>query len=142
LQVLAQIWEIYGLDLFQKDCNRFYPKPCVLERYQEIQPSDAIKGLLLKIRTASIDRYLRAVRIQAPPGLSTIKPGSLLKPSIAVHAFYKMERTTAGICGTLTADSPKNCQTLENLSVTSSGDASRSADWAVDCSPGTGNAAL
>ena len=38
----------------------------------------------MKISSASIDRCLRPVRIKSPHGLSTTKPGRLLKKSIAV----------------------------------------------------------
>ena len=38
----------------------------------------------VKISSASIDRCLRPIRIRSPHGLSTTKPGRLLKKSIAV----------------------------------------------------------
>lgn len=77
VQVLEQIWEIYG-HTCSKRLQSFLPKAIkVLERCKEIEISQEVKVLLLKI--SSIDRCLRPVRIKSPYGLSTTKPGSLLK---------------------------------------------------------------
>ena len=68
----------------------------MLERCQEIELSKATKELLLKISSASIDRCLGPVRIKSPHGLSTTKPGSLLKKAIAVRTFTKWDQERPG----------------------------------------------
>jgi hypothetical protein len=71
LRALEQIWEIYG-HLCSKRLQPFLPEAIkVLERCQEIELSRQTKELLLKISSASIDRCLRPIRIQARHGLST-----------------------------------------------------------------------
>jgi hypothetical protein len=81
VEVLEQIWEIYG-HICSKRLQPFLPEAIrVLERCQEIKLSQDTKELLLKISSASIDRCLRPSRSQTPHGLSTTKPGSLLKTS-------------------------------------------------------------
>lgn len=79
VQVLEQIWKIYG-HIFSKRLQPFLPEAIkVLERCKEIEISQEVKVLLLKISSAGIDRCLRPVRIKSPYGLSTAKLGSLLK---------------------------------------------------------------
>jgi hypothetical protein len=66
VQVLEQIWEIYGR-ICSKGLQPFLPEAIrVLERCQEIELSEATKELLLKISSASIDRCLRPVRLPTP----------------------------------------------------------------------------
>jgi hypothetical protein len=96
VQVLKQIWEIYGR-ICSKRLQPFLPEGIrVLERCQEIEFSEETKALLLKISSASIDRCLRAIRIQTPHGLSTTKPGSLLKKLIPVHTFTEWDAQRPG----------------------------------------------
>jgi hypothetical protein len=96
VQALEQIWEIYG-HLCSKRLQPFLPEAIrVLERCKEIELSKDTKELLLKISSASIDRCLRPVRIKSPHGLSTTKPGSLLKKSIAVHTHTKWSEEQPG----------------------------------------------
>jgi hypothetical protein len=96
VQVLEQIWEIYG-HLCSKRLQPFLPEAIrVLERCQEIELSETTKELLLKISSASIDRCLRPIRIQTPPRLSTTKPGSLLKKLIPVHTFTAWDEERPG----------------------------------------------
>src|SRR5512134_3959741 len=84
VQALEQVWEIYG-HICSKRLQPFLPEAIrVLERYQEIALSNDTKELLLKISSASIDRCLRPIRSQRSHGLSTTKPGSLLKKLIPV----------------------------------------------------------
>ncbi len=79
VQVLEQIWKIYG-HICSKRLQPFLPEAIkVLERCKEIEISQEVKVLLLKISSAGIDRCLRPVRIKSPYGLSTTKLGSLLK---------------------------------------------------------------
>ena len=87
VDVLEQIWEIYGR-ICSKRLQPFLPEAIkVLEHCGEIEISKDTKELLLQISSASIDRCLHPVRIKLPRGLSTTKPGSLLKKQIAVRTF-------------------------------------------------------
>jgi hypothetical protein len=96
VQVLEQLWEIYGR-LCSKRLQPFLPEAIkVLERCQEIELSEATKELLLKISSASIDRCLRPVRLQTPHGLSTTKPGSLLRNLIPVRTFTEWDEERPG----------------------------------------------
>jgi hypothetical protein len=96
LQALEQIWEIYG-QICSKRLQPLLPEAIkVLERCQEIELSKNTKELLLKISSASIDRCLRPVRIKSPHGLSTTKPGTLLKQSIAVRTFTEWSTEKPG----------------------------------------------
>ena len=96
VQALEQIWEIYG-HICSKRLQPFLPEAIrILERCQEIELSKGTKELLLKISSASIDRCLRSIRIQTPHGLSTTKPGSLLKKLIPVHTFTEWDAERPG----------------------------------------------
>jgi hypothetical protein len=111
VQALEQIWEIYG-HICSKRLQPFLPEAIrVLERCQEINLSKDTKELLLKISSASIDRCLRSIRSQTPHGLSTTKPGSLLKSLIPVRTFTDWDEQRPGFleidlvahCGNTTA---------------------------------------
>lgn len=96
VRALEQIWEIYG-HLCSKRLQPFLAEAVqVLERCQEIKLSKDTKELLLKISSASIDRCLRPIRIKSPHGLSTTKPGSLLKSLIPVHTFTAWDEERSG----------------------------------------------
>ena len=96
VQALEQIWEIYGR-ICSKRLQPFLPEAIkVLERCKEIELSKGTKELLLKISSASIDRCLHPVRIRSPHGLSTTKPGSLLKKLIPVRTFTEWDEERPG----------------------------------------------
>jgi hypothetical protein len=96
VQILEQIWEIYGR-LCSKRLQPFLPEAIrVLERCQEIQLSNDTKDLLLKISSASIDRCLRPVRLKSRHGLNTTKPVRLLKNFIPVHTFTEWDEERPG----------------------------------------------
>jgi hypothetical protein len=96
VQALEQIWEIYGR-ICSKRLQPFLPEAIkVLERCKEIELSQGTKELLLKISSASIDRCLRPIRLKTPHGLSTTKPGSLLKKSIAIRTFTEWSEEQPG----------------------------------------------
>ncbi len=96
VRALEQIWEIYG-HICSKRLRPFLPEAIkVLERCQEIHLSSDTKERLLKISSASIDRCLRPVRLQSPHGLSTTKPGSLLKHLIPVRTFTEWDEERPG----------------------------------------------
>jgi hypothetical protein len=123
VQALEQIWEIYG-QICSKRLQPFLPEGIrVLERCQEIQLSQDTKDLLLRISSASIDRCLRPVRLQRPHGLSTTKPGSLLKNLIPVRTFTEWDEERPGFleidlvahCGTTTEGQYLNTLTCTDL---------------------------
>ena len=123
VQALEQIWEIYGR-ICSKRLRPFLPEAIkVLERCQEIELSADTKSLLLKISSASIDRCLRSVRIQSPHGLSTTKPGSLLKNLIPVRTFTEWDEERPGFmeidlvahCGNTTEGQYLNTLTCTDL---------------------------
>lgn len=93
---LEQIWEIYG-QICSKRLQPFLPEGIkVLERCGEIELSQETKELLLHISAASIDRCLQPVRIKSPHGLSTTKPGGLLKNLIPVRTFTEWDEERPG----------------------------------------------
>jgi hypothetical protein len=123
VQALEQIWEIYG-QICSKRLQPFLPEGIrVLERCQEIELSEETKALLLKISSASIDRCLRTVRFKTPHGLSTTKPGSLLKNLIPVRTFTEWDAERPGFleidlvahCGNTTEGQYLNTLTCTDL---------------------------
>ena len=123
VQVLEQIWEIYG-QICSKRLQPFLPEAIrVLERCQEITLSKDTKELLLKISSASIDRCLRPIRLQRPQGLSTTKPGSLLKKLIPIQTFTEWDAEQPGFleidlvahCGNTTEGQYLNTLTCTDL---------------------------
>jgi hypothetical protein len=124
VQALEQIWEIYGR-ICSKRLQPFLPEAIrVLERCKEIELSEETKELLLKISSASIDRCLRPVRIRSSHGLSTTKPGSLLKNLIPVHTFTEWDKEQPGFmeidlvahCGNTTDGQYLNTLTCTDIS--------------------------
>jgi hypothetical protein len=124
VQVLEQIWEIYG-QICSKRLQPFLPEAIkVLERCKEIELSKDTKELLFKISSASIDRCLRPVRIKTPHGLSTTKPGSLLKNLIPVRTFTEWDEERPGFmeidlvahCGSTTEGQFLNTLTCTDIS--------------------------
>lgn len=87
VEALAQIWEIYGR-ICSKRLHPYLPEAIkVLERCHEIQLCVETKRLLLRMSRSTIDRCLRPLRFKSPHGLSTTKPGTLLKKNIPVRTF-------------------------------------------------------
>jgi len=124
VQALEQIWEIYGR-ICSKRLQPILPEAIkVLERCKEIEITQETKDLLLKISSASIDRCLRPVRIKTPHGLSTTKPGSLLKNLIPVRTFTEWDQERPGFmeidlvahCGNTTEGQFLNTLTCTDLS--------------------------
>jgi len=124
VQVLEQIWEIYGR-ICSKRLQPFLPEAIkVLERCQEIELSKGAKELLLKISSASIDRCLRPIHSKTPHGLSTTKPGSLLKNLIPIRTFTAWDEERPGFmeidlvahCGNSTEGQYLNTLTCTDIS--------------------------
>lgn len=88
VSALEQIWDIYGR-ICSKRLHPFLPEAIkILERCEEIALSPASKELLLRMSPATMDRCLRPMRFKEKlHGLSTTKPGSLLKKAIPVRTF-------------------------------------------------------
>jgi hypothetical protein len=96
VQALEQVWEIYG-HICSKRLQPFLPEAVrVLERCKEIELSKETKELLLKISSATIDRCLHPIRFKSSHGLSTTKPGSLLKNLIPVRTFTEWDEEQPG----------------------------------------------
>jgi hypothetical protein len=124
VQVLEQIWEVYGR-ICSKRLQPFLAEGIkVLERCQEIEVSSDMKKRLLKISSASIDRCLRPVRVKSSHGLSTTKPGSLLKNLIPVRTFTEWDEERPGFmeidlvahCGNTTEGQYLNTLTCTDIS--------------------------
>jgi len=87
VQALTTIWEICGR-ICSKRLKPFIPEMIiVLERHHELFLDEYIKTQLLKISRATIDRCLKSARFEHHKGLSTTKPGTLLKKAIPVRTF-------------------------------------------------------
>jgi hypothetical protein len=97
VQALEQIWEIYGR-ICSKRLHPYLPEGIkVLERCDELTLSTGTKELLLHISRSSIDRCLGPARFNHPHGLSTTKPGSLLKKNIPVRTFADWSEDKPGL---------------------------------------------
>jgi hypothetical protein len=94
---LEQIWEVCGR-ICSKRLQPFLPEMVkVLERCRELQLPAETKNLLLQMSSATIDRCLGPARFEHPAhGLSTTKPGSLLKKSIPVRTFTPWDEDQPG----------------------------------------------
>ncbi len=124
VNALEQIWEIYGR-ICSKRLHPFLPEGVqVLERCHELCLSPEIKQLLLSMSRATIDRCLRKARFTHPRhGLSTTKPGSLLKKAIPIRTFTPWEDEHPGFmeidlvahCGSTTEGTYLNTLTATDL---------------------------
>jgi hypothetical protein len=93
---LEQIWEICGR-ICSKRLHPFLPEMVkVLERCGELQLPAETKALLLQMSSATMDRCLRPVRFTHPHGLSTTKPGTLLKKAIPVRTYTPWDEDCPG----------------------------------------------
>jgi hypothetical protein len=68
----------------------------VLERCEELRLSAETRELLLRISRSTIDRCLAPARFSHPHGLSTTKPGSLLKKNIPVRTYTPWDEDKPG----------------------------------------------
>jgi hypothetical protein len=84
---LARIWKICG-HICGKRLQPFLPEMvAVLERHDELVIDAESKALLLQMSAATIDRLLARYRKQKGRGLSSTKPGTLLKDAVPVRTF-------------------------------------------------------
>jgi hypothetical protein len=124
VQALEQIWEIYGC-ICSKRLHPFLSEGItILERCRELTLSAEVKGLLLSMSRATIDRCLKRVRSANPQhGLSTTKPGSLLKQAIPIRTFTPWENEKTGFmeidlvahCGSTTEGTYLNTLTATDI---------------------------
>ena len=88
IQALIQVWEICGR-ICSKRLKPFIPELlAVLERHHELELAPEIKVSLCQMSAATMDRCLRKERFDHPHGISTTKPGTLLKKAIPVRTFF------------------------------------------------------
>ena len=122
--VLEQIWEICG-QICSKRLHPFLPEMVkVLERTRELQIPAETKTLLLQMSRATIDRCLKQAHQKHPRGLSTTKPGSLLKKAIPVRTYTPWDEDQPGFleidlvahCGETTEGQYVNTLTCTDLS--------------------------
>ncbi len=97
VNVLEKIWEIYNR-ICSKRLHPFLPEAVeILERWRELTLSPEIKQLLLSMSRSTIDRCLKKARFTHPRhGLSTTKPGGLLKKAIPIRTFTPWEDERPG----------------------------------------------
>jgi len=124
VQVLEQIWEICGR-ICSKRLQPFLPEiVTILERHHELCLSPEIKPLLLSMSRSTIDRCLKKARFTSTQrGLSTTKPGALLKQAIPIRTFTPWEEERPGFleidlvahCGSTTEGTYLNTLTSTDL---------------------------
>jgi len=124
VNALEQVWEIYGR-ICSKRLHPFLSEGvAILERCHELSVTPEIKHLLLSMSPATIDRCLRKARFTHPEhGLSTTKPGYLLKKAIPVRTFTPWEDELPGFleidlvahCGQTTEGTYLNTLTATDL---------------------------
>jgi hypothetical protein len=96
IDTLVRIWEICGR-ICSKRLHPFLPEIVgILERHGELHLSLEEKSLLLQMSRATIDRCLQPERFEKQRGLSTTKPGSLLKKAIPVHTWHEWDNSRPG----------------------------------------------
>lgn len=94
---LTHIWEICGR-ICSKRLKPYLPEiVTVLERHQELLLTEEVKSQLLRMSRATIDRCLKPARFEDKArGLSTTKPGTLLKQAIPIRTFTDWDDTRPG----------------------------------------------
>lgn len=93
---LARLWRIAN-GICGKRLVPYLPELlAMLEGHHELEIEPAVKGLLLRMSAATADRLLRGQRGPRRRGVSTTKPGSLLKKSIPVRTFADWDDARPG----------------------------------------------
>ncbi len=97
VQALTYVWEVCDC-ICSRRLHPFLPEMLeVLERHQELVLPAETKELLLRMSRATMDRLLKPARARRPQrGLSTTKPGTLLKKAISVRTFADWEDAWPG----------------------------------------------
>jgi hypothetical protein len=97
VHALTQVWEVCD-GICSRRLHPFLPEIVeVLERHQELVLAPETKTLLLRMSRATMDRLLKPARERRPQrGLSTTKPGTLLKKAIPVRTFADWDDVRPG----------------------------------------------
>jgi hypothetical protein len=96
VKALVFVWEVCGR-ICSKRLHPFLPEILmVLELHKEIEITPASKTLLLQMSRSTIDRCLQPARFEHHHGLSTTRPGSLLKQAIPVRTFADWDDARPG----------------------------------------------
>ena len=96
VSALTKIWRICGC-LCGKRLHPILADMVVsLERHQELKLDEETKALILSVSPATIDRLLRPYKTNNRRGVSTTKPGGLLKHQIPIRTFADWDDTQAG----------------------------------------------
>ena len=124
IQILEQLWEMGGR-LCSKRLHPFLPEWIrKLEECGEISLTHEVKAQLLSMSRSTIDRRLQPARIKEKRrGLSTTKPGTLLKRQIPVRIYTPWDEQQPGFleidlvahCGDTTAGNYLNTLTATDL---------------------------
>lgn len=124
IQILEQLWEMGGR-LCSKRLYPFLPEWIrKLEECGEISLTHEVKAQLLSMSRSTIDRRLQPARIKEKRrGLSTTKPGTLLKRQIPVRIYTPWDEQQPGFleidlvahCGETTAGNYLNTLTATDL---------------------------
>jgi len=94
--VLAEVWRVCGY-ICGKRLQPFLPEiVAVLERDGDLVLDEETRQSLLTISAATIDRKLGPYRQLQGRGLSTTKPGTLLKHSIPLRTFADWDEVRPG----------------------------------------------
>jgi hypothetical protein len=108
---LEQVWQTANGICAKRLVPALKPFVEALERHGELKLEDETRTLLLGISPATADRLLAKARQRSRPhGLSTTKPGTLLKQSIPIRTFSQWDDAQPGFfevdlvahCGTST----------------------------------------
>ena len=93
---LVQIWRVCGC-ICGKRLQPFLPEMVkVLRRHGELCLDARSEELLVQMSAATIDRRLRPFRQQSGKGLTTTRPGTLLKQSIPLRTFTEWDDVRPG----------------------------------------------
>ena len=96
VKVLEEIWEICGR-ICSRRLHPFLPEMVsILERHGEMEIKDETKELLLSMSRATIDRCLKKARFDKAKGISTTKPGTLLKKAIPIRTWTEWDDARPG----------------------------------------------
>lgn len=96
IAALAEVWRIAGC-ICGKRLAPFLPElVAALERHGELALDGETRRLLLSMSAATMDRKLKRWRIPQRGGLSTTRPGSLLKQSIPIRTFADWDDVVPG----------------------------------------------
>lgn len=124
VQALEQIWKICG-HICSLRLKPFLPEIIhKLESCNELSLPEETKRLLLGMSRSTIDRCLKRARsITAQHGISTTKPGSLLKQAIPIRTFTPWNEEQPGFleidlvahCGMTTEGSYLNTLTATDI---------------------------